>query len=89
MLLQEQCYHSTVETPNNVVDAPELQSNQRDTDPRITLYTVFASSTDESSVVCVVADDTEVYICLRIALEWKSVLSARYIHPMKELPTMM
>ena len=59
-----QCYQSTVEVPNNAVEVPELKSNHREADPRITLHTVFASLTDESSAVCVVADDTDIYILL-------------------------
>ena len=59
-----QCYQSTVEVPNNALEVPNLKSNHREADPRIALHTVFASSIDESSAVCAVADDTDVYILL-------------------------
>ena len=59
-----QCYQSTVEVPNNAVEVPDLKSNHRKADPRIALHTVFASSTDDSSAVCVIADDADVYILL-------------------------
>ena len=59
-----QCYQSTVEVLNNAVEVPDLKSNHRVAGPRIALHTIFASSTDESSAVCVVAVDTDVYILL-------------------------
>ena len=59
-----QCYQSTVEVPNNVVEVPDLKSNHREAEPRIAVHAMFASSTEDSSAVCVVADDTDVYILL-------------------------
>ena len=59
-----QCYQSTVEVLNNAVEVPDLKSNHRVAGPRIALHTIFASSIDESSAVCIVADDTDVYILL-------------------------
>ena len=59
-----QCYHSIVKIPNNCVEVPDLKLNHREADPIISLHTVFASSADESSAVCVIADNTEVYIML-------------------------
>ena len=57
-------YQSTVEVLSSTVEVPNLKSNHREADPRIALHTVFASSTDDSSAVCVVADDMDVYILL-------------------------
>ena len=59
-----QCYYSTFEVSNNAVEVPNLKSNHKEADPRIALHTIFASSTDKSTAVCVVADDTEIYILL-------------------------
>ena len=59
-----QCYQSTVEVPNEAMEVPDLKLNHREADPRIALHTVYASLTDESSAVCVVADDMDVYILL-------------------------
>ena len=71
-----QCYQSTIKIPNNAVEIPDLKSNHRELDARIALYTVFVSSTDDSSAVFVVAEDTDVYILLCVSvLLWKSVLS--------------
>ena len=61
---RNQCYQSTVKVPNNAAQVPDIKSNHREADPRIALHTIFASSTDDSSAVCVVADDTDVYIPL-------------------------
>ena len=71
-------YHSTIGVPNNAVEVPDLKLNHREADPRIALHTVFASSTDKSSAVCVVADDVvAVVVCVSVLL-WKSLLSTRY-----------
>ena len=59
-----QCYHSAVETPNDVVEIPDLKSNHREAGPSTSLYILFASSTGKSSAVCIVADDTDVYSLL-------------------------
>ena len=61
---RNQCYQSTVKVPSNAVEVPDIRSNHREADPRIALHTVFASSTNESSAVCAVAEDTDVYILL-------------------------
>ena len=78
---ENQCYQSTVEVPNEAVEVPDLKLNHREADPRMALHTVFASLTDESSAVCVVADDMDVYILLLLyvsVLLWRSVLSTMY-----------
>ena len=78
---ENQCYQSTVEVPNEAVEAPDLKLNHREADPRMALHTVFASLTNESSAVCVVADDMDVYILLLLfvsVLLWRSVLSTMY-----------
>ena len=62
---RSQCNQSTVEALNNTVEVPGLASNRREADPIIALHTtVFASATDKSSAVCVIADDMDVYILL-------------------------
>ena len=73
-------YHSTIGVPNNAVEVPDLKLNHREADPRIALHTVFASSTDDSSAVCVVADDADVYILLLYVSQYCSgkVYSTRY-----------
>ena len=38
--------HSTVDAHNNTVKVLDLKSNHREADKRITLHTVFSSSTD-------------------------------------------
>ena len=57
-----QCYHSTVEVPNNAVEVPDLKSNHKEEHLRIALHTAFGSSAHEPSAVCVVADDADIYI---------------------------
>ena len=59
-----QCYHSTVEVPNNAVEVPDLKSNLKEEDLRIALHTAFGSSAHEPSAVCVVADNAYIYILL-------------------------
>ena len=59
-----QCYHSTVEVPNNAVEVPDLKSNHKEEHLRIALHTAFGSSAHEPSAVCVVADDADIYILL-------------------------
>ena len=51
VLKGNKCYHSKIEATNNTVEYPDLKLNHREADPRITLHTVFASSTDKLSVV--------------------------------------
>ena len=63
-----QYYHSTIDAPNNAGEYPDLKSNQREADPRINLQTVLTSSNNESSAVCIVEDDTHVYIPLHCCI---------------------
>ena len=70
VLKGNKCYHSKIEATNNTVEYPDLKLNHREADPRITLHTVFASSTDKLSVVWVVADDTNI----NPVVPWVSVL---------------
>ena len=43
------------------MEVPDLKSNHREADPRIALHSFFASSTLESGVAFVFADDEDVY----------------------------
>ena len=53
-------HYSKIKATNNIEEYPDLKLNHREADPRITLHTVFASSTDKLNVVWVVANDTNI-----------------------------
>ena len=55
----EKCYHSSGDI---VLEVTELESLQKEADPRLALHTVYASF--YHSGVCTVADDTDVFILL-------------------------
>ena len=46
----------------NVTDIEDLYSVHKESDPRIALHVVFASSATLRETVCVVSDDTDVFI---------------------------
>ena len=84
---RNQYHHSTVKAGNDVLWVPDIKSNDRE-HTRIALHSVFASSSDESSAVCVVVDDTDIYILLLYmpqsnTLE-KSIFDKMKIHAMLE-----
>ena len=59
-------------------DVPELFSNHKEADPRLALHAVYASSIAPNEAVCVVCDDTDVFIILlSIATQMKGDLFFR------------
>ena len=60
------CFYSTADATISYMEVPQLKSNQREADPRIAFHAIFASSTEETSSECVVADDTDIYIYIYI-----------------------
>jgi len=62
----------------NSADVPELFSNHKEADPRLALHAVYASSIAPNEGVCVVCDDTDVFIILlSIAAQMKGHLFFR------------
>ena len=69
----KRCFYSTADATISYMEVPQLKSNQREADPRIAFHAIFASSTEETSYVCIVTDDTDIYItccymCLGISV---------------------
>ena len=87
---RNQCYQSTVKVPNNQV--PDIKSNHRKADPRITLHTILLHQlTNQVQFVLLQIIRTYVsrcYMCLSIALE-KCTFEKVLVHPMMKSPTMM
>ena len=60
------------------IEVPELQTYVTEADPRLALHAVYSSNLYPNQSVCVVADDTDVYILLlSVASQMKSTLLFR------------
>ena len=72
----EKCF---LKRPNEMaIEVPELQTYVTEADPRLALHAVYSSNLYPNQSVCVVADDTDVYILLlSVASQMKSTLLFR------------
>ena len=73
---EEKCF---LKSPNEMaIEVPELQTKLTEADPRLALHAVHASKIFPYQSVCVVADDTDVYIILlSVAFQMKGTLLFR------------
>ena len=73
---EEKCF---LKRPNEMaIEVPELQTYVTEADPRLALHAVYSSNLYPNQSVCVVADDTDVYILLlSVASQMKGTLLFR------------
>ncbi len=62
MTKSSRCFRILTDVSGSVSEVPELSSQHREADPKIAHHAVYAAS--GGSDVCVVADDTDVYVLL-------------------------